>query len=370
VEGEEDYNERLANSRANAILGALPWIGNLSFDLESTVNWDQFFLDVERSKFSSMFRLEKDSVRSLLKDLNLQNQMEPLLEKERYVDVQIEFTRLQTLDEYCDQLITSWNDAVDGESNPEELMNLFESIQQTCPSTLDSIKKPTSPSVQFEFLKHQLNRGTIEPYTAYEELLGLKGKVDLADYRLLEATLFINNRDDFRAEMDFSHVRNVYAYWSNKYDEGSKKRERLDAFYDFEYVAFIHKMQDQRKMRLADRVLERIHERYEGDSLAYEFAVNLAQFYERFDKVEWVAEVLKPYLDNPEFPEANIIYLKTLSHTVGRGTEYLNFVSVLTNAKIYLSDRTWCRLFFDGCGVHYPLLDDERVRGLYCEFCQ
>jgi len=369
IEGSANANERLAAMRAKEIFRQLPWLGEIRFDIEVAENWEAFERDVARSDYAYLTAFSHDSIRSLLRGSPLARKLEPMFTNHRYADVQFELVHTPSLETFCEEQMQLWDTlAANAQISINELSKVLRNIRLVCPDSVASLSYPDAPRVQFELLKYQLDNELVAPDEALFLLQELKGKVEYAEYQRLYSTLIVNHRDVLASEFDFKHVRNVYNYWSSLWQ--GQKREHLQAFYDFEYVRFIYKMQDQRRMRLAVRMLDNIYETYKHDSLDYTFALNLAKFYQRFEKPEWVEHTLHAYLDNPEYPEASVVYLKTLSRGLSRGEDYLSFVDVLLNAKIYLPDVQWCQLFFDSCGVHYTLLDHEKVRKLYCEFCK
>lgn len=107
VEGSSEYNEKLQDARATAIIGLLSDYlkPDFRYSVFTDENWEQFITDIQKSEFAPLIKLPKAAIKEQLKKLDQNESMNVLLEKERKAVLTLGLEKDLTVYETPDELV-------------------------------------------------------------------------------------------------------------------------------------------------------------------------------------------------------------------------------------------------------------------------
>ncbi|AZQ62250.1 hypothetical protein EI427_08370 [Flammeovirga pectinis] len=91
VEGNQEKNTSLQYLRAENIITELaPYMSkNVTVSIEQEENWSDFFEDIKETKYSDFVNLSRGEIRDKLKEKNILENLSPILDKHRKVDISV-----------------------------------------------------------------------------------------------------------------------------------------------------------------------------------------------------------------------------------------------------------------------------------------
>lgn len=379
VEGDYKRNLKLQKDRAESIVGALQ--SYQTEKIQSTIstqeNWVDFLDDIQYSPYKNLAVLSKDEVKEKLKSKDLQEKLEPILQKHRKGIIQIKLEKRLTFEENDEKQLRKYFLQKIEEKNIEEALYLQQIIfykirkRQLPESYLASLEVPESIENgrllinQGAFLYDNETTDVFEAIKTFESLKMLLPNNPKIDYNLcalkLQAwlhTSLIQPRDELKKEIESLRAKKI----------PDPLIRRLLINYNI-ILSEVH-LRNQ-NYAAKDKSVLFIFQTYLPLKLNDADLVNLAKYFSHYSKFEWATKILQPRVKAINVSEDLVFYYLSLTIYLPSNTKSINYRSIMLNAVNENRSR-FCELFnssMDG-GISFQLLNDSYLNRTFCENCR
>jgi len=378
VEGTTERNVELQESRANSIVQALqafqkPTINN---EIEAQENWVEFYNDIQNTEYASFGDLNKQQIKAKLHGATSQS-LEVYLKNHRKAIIELD---LEKKDPYkkmaSDQLINQFLQEVN-QKNIEEANIIHKVLFQRIKSSVlspDNVKKLNVPNTK-EFSDITIKNISIE------HLLDVR-KGMIVNNKLLE----LEKKYPKNKKIKYNLVAIKFVIWRNNWAEVNPTQfktqinslkyygisdlliERLLINYNIiQSRKYLIKGDYKRK----DYCVKNIYNSYNKIEVKDEDYLGLAQYFVTYARYDYALEVLKDRVKELTVDEDLLFYYLNMTIVKKEQTKTKEYRTIMLNA-LAQNKKRFCSLFNqykkDG-GVTFQLLENEYLRGTYCENC-
>ncbi len=377
IEGSLQRNIELQEQRANSIAKALQTFQKPTIITEifSSENWVEFLKDISETKYENLKNLSKADLKSKLVG-SFSKEMEPFLKNHRKAVITLE---LEKKDKYksksADDLLMLFNTAIKQEKLSEAIIlqnSIFERMnaQEISP---DFLRKMTIPN-QSKFVKifnknsaYKFMRDVRQSMIVYEELQELL-KLDPTNgevkYNII-AVKFKLWRYKF-IEVDENKFNNEINALSN-YSIDQKLIARMMVNF---HIVKAENLMRKRDYKNKDRSVVYINNNYKNFPLSDYDYLSLSQFFSFYANIKMSIKLLENKVSMIDTDEDLLFYYLNLTLIDKELTQKSNYRTIMLNA-INMNKERFCKLYnsVENGGVTFQLLEDEYLRGVYCENC-
>ena len=378
VEGEESRNIQLQKERAKSIVDALQEFqqSSISTEILATENWVDFLNDLLLTPYASWSNLNKDEIKTKLKDKKVAKDLDPYLEKHRKAVVILELDKKNKF-EYLPiaELLEIFSKSI-SEKNLDEAIaiqnSIFDKIRNH-EAPIDIIDKLDIPKKnEFSLL---LNKSSVfkylidemDVYDTYKELLSLQDlipndghiKYNICALKFRVWLLGKNAIDPVQFKKEITGLKN----WG--IDQNLIKRMLIN----YEIIMCEYYMM-QGDFTNKDKSLKYIYTNFKYVPLSDFDYLSLAQYYASYAKYDWATKLLSNKVKTVDVDEDLLFYYLNLTLVDDKLTKTADYRTIMLNA-INFNKKRFCEIFnpFGQGGVTFQLLEDDYLRKTYCESC-
>jgi hypothetical protein len=379
VEGDYKRNLKLQKDRAESIVNALQ--SYQTEKIQSTIstqeNWVDFLDDIQYSPYKNLAILSKDEVKEKLRAKDLQEKLEPILQKHRKGIIQIKLEKRLTFEENDEKQLKKYFLQMIEEKNIEQALYLQQIIfykirKRQLPETyLTTLEVPESIENgrllinEGAFLYDNETTDVFEAIRTFQNLKTLLPNNPKVDYNLcalkLQAwlhTSLIQPREELKREIE--------ALRAKKIPDPLVRRLLIN------YHIILSEVQLRNQNYSAkDKSVLFIFQTYLPLKLDDADLVNLAKYFSHYSKFDWATKILQPRVRAIDVSEDLVFYYLSLTIYKSTNTKSINYRSIMLNAVNENRPR-FCELFnstMDG-GISFQLLNDSYLKRTFCENCQ
>jgi outer membrane protein OmpA-like peptidoglycan-associated protein len=382
VEGSDENNNALQKKRVESIVNALQAYQKPTIETEiiTTENWVDFLNDVLLTPYASMADLTKEEIKTKLKDKKTLRDLEPFLSKHRKAIIVLELQKKDYYEKYTtNELVNMFAKSIE-EENLEQAINIqnsiFEKIKNTAtPANLiDTLKIPQKEKygvllTKNSSFKYFMNER--ELFNTYKELMELQDLLPNdghIKYNIcaIKFKIWLLGTSSFNPEEFKKEILDL-----KKYGIPVHLIKRMLINYEIimcEYYMIKGDFENK------DKSLKYISSNYKSIPMSDADLLSLAQYYVSYAKYEWATKLIEKKVSNPNVDEDLLFYYINLTIADDKLTKRGNYKAIMLNA-INLNKTRYCKLFDTrgengNGGISFQLLENERLKKMYCDNCK
>lgn len=376
IEGGENENKVLQEKRAQSIIDALKSIqnSNIKKEIVTSENWDDFKKDIAGTKNDKLASMTLDEAKEFIKTNKLQKELEPVLAKHRYAQIDIDITYDVLGQKEEAYVLSRFNKAVKNNNLPLALSiqkYIFKKVLSEAYSK-DAVYKQDIPMTQV-FAGLLMNKLWLEMKVENEEM----------DEVMCDKINAIAQLDPFNTYLQynkiFCHVLHGQLGDDNQIQEYQAKImelyfstlskptvDELNLEYQFKIIETLDTLDTPHPFIIES--LNRIKEIVNLQDANWLNSLKLSYLFMKQKDFDFAAKLLEPFIDNNQvFEELIFTYISICSHTPSRiGSN--KFVRAMQKANELNHDR-YCKLF-NGKQLSFQVFENEIVKNDYCKSCK
>lgn len=376
IEGDSLANARLQRKRAESVVNVLQGRQELKIkpSIETKDSWGLFMLENEDGKYADLVNLGKQkAIAKINGDKALQNELEPILAKERFAQIIMDITYDVSGSKEQKFSTVSFNRALKAK-NASQAHKIMEYIGKKVlegkytADALDSCKlEETQETVAFVNNKRYFNyqiTGSVEEEDAatFDRLLKMAPANPVLQYNRMFCTIQLDSNagnTDHQAEVQRT-IDGLYGKLDSNLVNG------LNIEWQFKLMETLDTLEN------ADAQIEacvtRIKSFYNIKEASWQNALKLAYVFSRAKDYRYASTLLEPYIDKPGV-SSNLVfmYISLASHLPEKYYSR-TFARALAIAKEREPDR-YCKLFGEPY-MTFQVLENVEVKKAYNGSCK
>ncbi len=378
VEGTTERNLELQQLRAKSIADALQSFQkpNIKTEVTSSENWVEFFNDLLNTKYADWKTLSKEQIKAKLVG-NISKELEPILQMHRKAVVRLE---LEKIDKYealtGDQLVAKFNQAIQSDQLAEarEIQNsIFKKMkaQTVSPTLLEKLQLPK----QIKYV------GFINNNAAFRAMLDVQESLIVYN-QLLELEKLAPKDGKVKYNLAALKIK-LWRYKALEVKEADLKTQITDLKkYGISTVLIdrmllnVHIIKAENQMQSKDyknkdlsvAFIETTYKKIPLSDFDY---LSLAQFFSYYANIDKAVVLLDKKSRQIDIDEDLLFYYLNLTLINKELMEKEDYRTILLNAN-NINPKRFCRMFdaIDKGGVTFQMLENDFLRGVYCEGCR
>ncbi|RXK58790.1 hypothetical protein ESA94_15480 [Lacibacter luteus] len=378
VEGPLDVNKRLMLGRANAIITAFkkydPKLSNIK--IVTAENWVDFIDDVRKSKFSYLATLPKNEVKRKLTDVQILNEIEPLLTKHRKAVITVYLEKRAGLSTYSNKVLgDELNAAINTKKAEKARLVLKEIMQRIEDNKLpDNYFNEIEIPLEKEFVEVISDREVYKYFLAqsseyealevFRELQKLDNTNRAVNYNVCALSIFAwkHGGEDIDKKKLFINIENLKNVNVN---ESLIKRMLINY-----YILISEDYLNAGNYSAKDESLLEIKDLYRDVLLTDEEVYSLCKYFALYSRFDWAEDLIVPRVANLNVNENLLFYFINLSFYYPNRYKNDVFKAALLNA-LNLNSERYCDFFKPNHkgGASFQLLEESIFKTYYCENC-
>lgn len=392
VEGDSALNAGLLQKRVDAITSVIGQLkGNVPVQVTGIgESWDHFMKAIDTTKFTSWKKLSHAEIKQRLENPENKGFLEPIFEKERRTMVKVwvikpviikASTTAQMIEEYKAGL----SKQVTAASTPV-LATLQQKLYMRSLTDSSARKALLSTNVPLTPFSNKLYTNRLYMMAKYMPPADPRSKWEF--YESLKKVALMQTSTSIER---FNHLSYLVKEWNNDtlYDGAlepawmSKQLRKIGAvegitpdtlellamnFY-FKAISYclVHPSEENEKLR--HKGLNTIYRYCLKHNPADTVALKVARLFLWHGENDRAYSLLKRYaLKKDPNHELLILFLK-MSYVHSEEDPRNRFNKWLFDAAGILTDKEWCEMIGGICNMSFQVLDNEKVRNVYCEKC-
>ncbi len=378
IEGNRQENKKLELQRVKNIVDCIKKSqkDSISIKISGAENWSAFLRDIKGTKFAYLKKLGKTGIKSALQHTELQEELEPMLKHHRKATIQLKL--VYNIDE--------------SESNFEVINHHFKkSIQERKIAEAMYLQKLVYDKIKNKLLPEELALNLEIPQKAvYGQLINnaliFQHHNNIVGIPwLIKQFKSIASIDPNNSKIQYNLTTLHLQEWAldPTYNNGNWIKQKIEdltnsnisshlknrLWVNYHIINTNHYYRAQ-KFDLKDQNLHYLYTIYRKLNLKDEDLLSLAKYVSFHSQYDWAISILAERAKQASASEDLVFYYLRL--TIGDSAEQQRsgFDLALSNA-IKKSNRRFCELFLpiSQGGYSMQLLDDQRLKNLYCANC-
>ena len=378
IEGSTKRNIELQEQRAQSIIDAINNIQQKEIPQTVTAkeNWVEFYRDIKRTKYQNFTKKDQNQIKKILKEQNIADELEPLLNKERRAVIYLTLERKSFFKyENAQQTISMFNTAL----SEADIQAALE-IQQEVYNKISDHKAPNDLVDKLEIPKQKDYALLLNNQAIFQFKLD-SSRIKSTLESLYELEKIVPNSKEVKYNICAVEIRSwTMGNPSIEPNNLLKKIERLEIYgisrklitrllINFNIVYSEVLMRD----RLYDeknKVLNIIYLKYKDIKLTNNDILNLAQYFASYNAYDKAIKLLTPYVMKIDVDEDLLFYYLNLTIVDKRITAQRYYRDIMLNA-VNINKNRFCTLFntFGKGGITFQLLENNYLKSSYCKYC-
>ncbi|MBS4039139.1 MAG: hypothetical protein KGZ81_00915 [Flavobacteriales bacterium] len=378
VEGTTERNLELQQQRAKSIADALQSFQkpNIKTEVTSSENWVEFFNDLPKTKYADWKTLSKEQIKAKLVG-NISKELEPILQMHRKAVVRLELEKIDRYESLTgDQLVAKFNQAIQSDQLAEakEIQNsIFKKMkaQTISPNLLEKLQLPK----QIKYV------GFINNNAAFRSMLDVQESLIVYN-QLLELEKLAPKDGKVKYNLAALKIK-LWRYKALEVKEADLKTQITDLKkYGISTVLIdrmllnMHIIKAENQMQIRDfknkdlsvAFIETTYKKIPLSDFDY---LSLAQFFSYYANIDKAVVLLDKKSRQIDIDEDLLFYYLNLTLINKELMEKDDYRTILLNANT-INPKRFCRMFdaIDKGGVTFQMLENDFLRGVYCEGCR
>jgi hypothetical protein len=379
IEGTSDRNIALQSGRAQSILDTFQDLQSkkIKTQISTSENWKQFAKDIKGTKYEYLKRYSKDEIKNLLtSDLELQDSLEPILQKQRIGHIRI----------VLEQKLTVAND------DPESILRLYqESISMAKLQKalyfqeliFTNIREGKSPDELVEKLEvpreskygplfnniilfnlERYNYDLLEAIEKFEYLLTLLPYSYKIKYNLVALKIkawSAGSTEEINRDVLKKMINDL-----DKTDIQPALMKRLKINYNMILVQYLDY---EKEFKAKERYIRSIVYNYRNSDLSQNELLSIARYLSFNSKFNLAMEVLSASMLSENVSEEILFYYLRLALVYPSNSKIS--LDTICQKALEKNNERFCRLFLPKSlgGFTFQLRENSEMNKLYCEHC-
>jgi len=376
IEGDSAANAKLQRKRAESVTNVLQQMqkNEIKPVIETRDSWGLFMLENEDGKYANLVNMgKKKAIQTINSNKKLQNELEPILAKERFAQIIMDVTYDVSGNKEQKFSEVTFNKALKA-GKIEQAHRIMEFIgkrvaEGTYPiSILDSLKieenANNAPFVNNRIHYQYVRSNTVDDddYATFERLIKLDAASPVYQYNKVFCELKLDSNaanpehqakvqrviDGLYGKLDSAYVNGLNIEWQFKIMESLDTLENAEA--------------------QIDACIARIKSFFNVKDASWQNALKLAYIFSRSKDFKYAATLLEPYLKREDVGESLIYMYVSLASRLPEKYYSRPFAYALNRARELNPDR-YCKLF----GTPYmtfQVLENPEVKATYNKACK
>ncbi|MFN3942846.1 MAG: OmpA family protein [Flavobacterium sp.] len=378
VEGTTERNLELQQQRAKSIADALQSFQkpNIKTEVTSSENWVEFFNDLPKTKYADWKTLSKEQIKAKLVG-NISKELEPILQMHRKAVVRLELEKIDRYESLTgDQLVAKFNQAIQSDQLAEakEIQNsIFKKMkaQTVSPNLLEKLQLPK----QIKYV------GFINNNAAFRAMLDVQESLIVYN-QLLELEKLAPKDGKVKYNLAALKIK-LWRYKALEVKEADLKTQITDLkkfgissvlidrmLLNMHIIKAENQMQsrDYKSKDLSVAFIETTYKKIPLSDFDY---LSLAQFFSYYANIVKAVVLLDKKSRQIDIDEDLLFYYLNLTLINKELMEKEDYRTILLNANT-INPKRFCRMFdaIDKGGVTFQMLENDFLRGVYCEGCR
>ncbi len=378
VEGTTERNLELQQLRAKSIADALQSFQkpNIKTEVTSSENWVEFFNDLPNTKYADWKTLSKEQIKAKLVG-NISKELEPILQMHRKAVVRLELEKIDRYESLSgDQLVAKFNQAIQSDQLAEarEIQNsIFKKMkaQTISPTLLEKLQLPK----QIKYV------GFINNNAAFRAMLDVQESLIVYN-QLLELEKLAPKDDKVKYNLAALKIK-LWRYKALEVKEADLKTQITDLKkFGISTILIDRMLLNMHIIKAENQMLSRdyknkdlsvafIETTYKKIPLSDFDYLSLAQFFSYYANIDKAVVLLDKKSRQIDIDEDLLFYYLNLTLINKELMEKEDYRTILLNANT-INPKRFCRMFdaIDKGGVTFQMLENDFLRGVYCEGCR
>lgn len=378
VEGTTERNLELQQQRAKSIADALQSFQkpNIKTEVTSSENWVEFFNDLPRTKYADWKTLSKEQIKAKLVG-NISKELEPILQMHRKAVVRLELEKIDRYESLTgDQLVAKFNQAIQSDQLAEarEIQNsIFKKMkaQTVSPTLLEKLQLPK----QIKYV------GFINNNAAFRAMLDVQESLIVYN-QLLELEKLAPKDGKVKYNLAALKIK-LWRYKALEVKEADLKTQITDLKkFGISTILIDRMLLNMHIIKAENQMLSRdyknkdlsvafIETTYKKIPLSDFDYLSLAQFFSYYANIDKAVVLLDKKSRQIDIDEDLLFYYLNLTLINKEFMEKEDYRTILLNANT-INPKRFCRMFdaIDKGGVTFQMLENDFLRGVYCEGCR
>ncbi|MFN3909007.1 MAG: OmpA family protein [Flavobacterium sp.] len=378
VEGTTERNLELQQQRAKSIADALQSFQkpNIKTEVTSSENWVEFFNDLPKTKYADWKTLSKEQIKAKLVG-NISKELEPILQMHRKAVVRLELEKIDRYESLTgDQLVAKFNQAIQSDQLAEakEIQNsIFKKMkaQTVSPTLLEKLQLPK----QIKYV------GFINNNAAFRAMLDVQESLIVYN-QLLELEKLAPKDGKVKYNLAALKIK-LWRYKALEVKEADLKTQITDLkkygistvlidrmLLNMHIIKAENQMQsrDYKNKDLSVAFIETTYKKIPLSDFDY---LSLAQFFSYYANIDKAVILLDKKSRQIDIDEDLLFYYLNLTLINKELMKKDDYRTILLNANT-INPKRFCRMFdaIDKGGVTFQMLENDFLRGVYCEGCR
>lgn len=378
VEGTTERNLELQQQRAKSIADALQSFQkpNIKTEVTSSENWVEFFNDLPKTKYADWKTLSKEQIKAKLVG-NISKELEPILQMHRKAVVRLELEKIDRYESLTgDQLVAKFNQAIQSDQLAEakEIQNsIFKKMKAltVSPTLLEKLQLPK----QIKYV------GFINNNAAFRAMLDVQESLIVYN-QLLELEKLAPKDGKVKYNLAALKIK-LWRYKALEVKEADLKTQITDLkkfgissvlidrmLLNMHIIKAENQMQskDYKNKDLSVAFIETTYKKIPLSDFDY---LSLAQFFSYYANIDKAVVLLDKKSRQIDIDEDLLFYYLNLTLINKELMEKEDYRTILLNANT-INPKRFCRMFdaIDKGGVTFQMLENDFLRGVYCEGCR
>jgi uncharacterized protein YkwD len=373
VEGTNDENKMLQQKRAKSIINAIKKMQSeeIISHIETADNWELFRQDILQTEFSSLAKMSMEKAQEQINKMNLDEQLESILSKHRYAQVDMKVTYNLNAQNEQKYVIKQFNKAVAKKDLPLALSiqkYIFKKVLLGSYSP-DVVFKQKIPS-ETDFAGMLMNKVWLEKFVTQNDLSNYADRIN-ALYELNQNNDYIKfNYVFLHVELDeYNNVKTIQEYQSiiNDLYFSTFTKKTVDGLNIKHQLKVIRNLSPEENQKNITKSLDRLKKVIEVRDIETKDALKLAYMFIDNKDYNYAYQLLNPFILKADAEEDFIFtYLSVCSQN--KMHTYSNrFIQALEKAN-YLNHNRFCELF-NGNYFSFQVFDNFKAKEYYCTEC-
>jgi hypothetical protein len=375
IEGDSAANAKLQRKRAESVTNVLQSMqqNKIKPTVETRDSWGLFMLENEDGKYANLVSMGKNkAIKTINGDQKLQDELEPILAKERFAQIVMDVTYDVSGDKEQKFSIVQFNRAIKA-GNIQQALKIMEFIGKRMvegkypESVLDSLKFEatsannalTNNRVYYRYLK----QGSVDEddEAVFDGLLKYEQAHPVFNYNKVFCQLNLDSNagnpehqakiqatiDGLYGKLDSAYVNGLNIEWQFKIMESLDTADNADV--------------------QIDACIARIKSFYNIKDASWQNALKLSYVFSKSKDYRYAATVLEPYLRKPDVTEQLIFMYISSASRVPEKYYSRTFAYALDLAKQKNQTR-YCKLFGEPY-MTFQVLENPEVKKTFSGTC-
>jgi len=374
IEGTDRENKTLQQKRAESIIKALEDRQNkiINTRITTSYNWDEFKTDIQQTSHNIMASMELKEAQAYIRDYNLNNELEPILQNHRYAQIDMKVTF-----------------DISGENEQPYVLKKFnKSIAEGDRTMALSIQKYIMKQVlNYRYKPNILAIMNIPNERKYSGLIMNKIWLQHFTQQIDDAEFATSVQNIYELDPNNEYIafNNVYLrvknYQFNSPDEASGiqtlidrlyytpiKKETVDGLnikFQFRIINYTDSIGNNDKLKEAS--IERIKQIVNIYDETLQNTLKLAEIFIENEDYAFALKTLEPWIQHPEANEDLLFAYVSLCSRFEMRMHSEKFNYAMTRCQ-EINPKKYCQVL-NGNYFSLKVFENKNIKDSYCKYC-